>query len=299
LLCVFLFFAGYFLFWNVFPFIDSLFGPYTPNIYSTRFWPAVSLGLIDPLKVVASAAIIKYVKYWLIKQKESEKLEREKINAELQLLKAQIHPNFLFTSLKNIYDYSLVASTHAPEMLLKLSDLLSYMLYECDRPLVPLAKEIKMMKDYVALEKIRMNGAIDMELNVKGDMNGKMIAPLLLLPFFENSFKQSNNHTEQAWINLDIDLEGETFCMKLTNGTTPGNNGLETFSGNGLDNVQKRLFLMYPQRHELKINREPEMLIVLLKIHLTETAFTQAEENEETLNKEPANLQLNQYAEQK
>ena len=99
LLCVFLFIAAIFLFWNVFPFIDSLFGPYKANDSVTRFWPAINLGLMNSAKVVAAAAIIKYLKYWWLKQKESEQLEKEKINAELQLLKAQIHPGFLLMRL--------------------------------------------------------------------------------------------------------------------------------------------------------------------------------------------------------
>ena len=200
-----------------------------------------------------------------MKQKESERLEREKITTELQLLKAQIQPAFLFTALKNIYVFSLAASPRAPEMLLKLSDLLSYMLYECDEPLVPLDKEVEMMKDYMALEKIRLNDTIEMELNVKGNMSNKMIAPFLLLPFIENSFKQSSTLTEQAWINMDISIEGDTFTMKLANGILPDNDALQAFSEDGLANVKKRLSLIYPQRHELKINQHREMLTVLLK----------------------------------
>jgi hypothetical protein len=111
MLCTFLFGAGYFMYWTIFPFVDSLFGPYKANKYFTRFWPAVSLGLIDPLKVVAAAAIIKYVKYWWLKKEESKKLEREKISAELQLLKAQIHPNFLFqATVKNFRSASIMVS---------------------------------------------------------------------------------------------------------------------------------------------------------------------------------------------
>ncbi|MBD0277032.1 MAG: histidine kinase [Flavisolibacter sp.] len=279
-----LFIGAYFLYWNVFPFVDSLFGPYKPARFATKFWPAVSLGLIEPMKVVSTAAIIIYVKYWWLKQRESEKLEREKINAELQLLKAQIHPNFLFTSLNNIYVYSLAASPRAPEMLLKLSDLLSYMLYECDQPLVPLEKEVNMMKDYIELEKIRLDKSIEVELSVRGDMMGKMIAPFLLLPFIENSFKQSSLLTEQAWINMDISIEGDVFSMKLANGIMPET----TIAENGLADVLKRLTLIYPQKHELKISQEREMLIVLLKIQLTETVPAPSVENEELSMTEPA-----------
>ncbi len=120
LLCPLLFVLAYFLYWNVFPLVDSLFGAYKPNSFITLFWPAVSLGWIDPLKVVAAAAIIKYVKYWWLKEKENKQVESEKIITELQLLKAQIHPGILFNALNNIYVYSLAASPKASELLLKL-----------------------------------------------------------------------------------------------------------------------------------------------------------------------------------
>lgn len=288
--------VGYFLYWSIFPFVDSLFGPYTPNHFPTHFWPAVSLGCIEPLKVVAAAAIIKYAKYWWLKQKESERLEMEKINTELQLLKAQIHPNFLFTALNNIYFYSLRASPQAPEMLLKLSDLLSYMLYECNEPLVPLEREIEMMKDYMLLEKIRLDNAIDMELSVRGDMTGKKMAPFLLLPFIENCFKQSNTQDEQPWINMDINIEDTMFTMKLANGIKPDDTAPKTFQEGILSNARKRLNLLYPQQHELKLTCEKEMLMVLLKIDLTETPVTPSIPNEDVLDGTQTQPQSKLYA---
>lgn len=282
-LCAALFTLAYLMFWHIFPFVDALFGTYKPAKFATRFWPAVSLGLIDPLKLLAAAGIIKYIKYWWLKQKESEQLERQNINTELQLLKAQIHPNFLFTALNNLYTYSLVASPRAPEMLLKLSDLLSYMLYECDEPTVSLAKELNMMKDYIALEKIRLNDAVEVEVNIRGDMTDKKIAPFLLLPFIENSFKQNSTLTEHAWMNMDVSNEDDVFSMKLANGILPHSNGVQSFSENDLDNVRKRLFLIYGQRHELKITREPEMLLVFLKIHLAETVPASPAEHEDLI----------------
>ena len=293
---IFMFGAAWFLYWSVFPFVDSLFDEYKTNRSFTRFWPAVNFGLIDPLKVIAAAAIIKYVKYWWVKQKESESLEKEKIITELQLLKAQVQPAFLFTALKNIYMFSLAASPHAPEMLLKLSDLLSYMLYECNEPLVPVDKEVEMMKGYMALEKIRLNNTIEMELTLKGDMSNKMIAPFLLLPFIENSFKQSSTPSEQAWINMDISIEGDTFVMKLANGILPDNDVLQPASEDDLANVKKRLSLIYPQKHELKINQHAEMLTVLLKVQLSETSLPSSPDKEETLPIEPTNPKSKRYA---
>jgi LytS/YehU family sensor histidine kinase len=163
-------------------------------------------------------------------------------------------------------------------MLLKLSDLLSYMLYDCDRALVPLEKEVAMMKEYMQLEKIRHNDEPEMEVSIKGDLSHKNIAPFLLLPFIENSFTYNGQMTEQFWINMDIRIEGDHFSMKLTNGISEKVDE-HPFGSNGLANVQKRLTLLYPDKHELKITSEQEMLIVLLTIHLDKIAINSLEEN--------------------
>ena len=117
LLCLILFLLASFMYWNVFSFIDSLSGINKAANYFAPFWPPLYLGVINAGKVVASAAIIKSVKYWWLKQKEKEKLEREKMIAELQLLKAQIRPDFLFGALSNIQTHSLNASARAPEQI--------------------------------------------------------------------------------------------------------------------------------------------------------------------------------------
>ena len=283
LLCSFLYIATYFLFWNVFSFIDSSSGTSKTNYSTARFWPALNLGLMDFAKVAAAAGVIKYLKYWWLKQKESERLEKEKINAELQLLKAQVHPDFLVKTLNNIYTHAASSSPRTSGMLLKLSDLLSYMLYECDKPLVPMEKEIAMMKDYMQLEKIKQNDEPEMQVNVKGDLNGQMIAPFLLLPFIENSFKHCGQMTEQFWINMDIRMEGDNFSMKLTNGISESISGQSLLNTNGLANVQKRLALVYPGIHELKMSTEQEMFIVFLNIRLTDNAEIEVEGEENDL----------------
>lgn len=275
----FLYLVAYVLFWNVFPYLDSLTGSSTPKTMATSFWPAVYLGLIAPLKIIASAVTIKYVKNWWLKQKESERLDRGKVNAELQLLKAQVHPDFLLKTLSNIHVHALSSSPRTTSMLLKLSDLLSYMLYECDKPVVPLEKEISMMKEYMQLEKIRHKGEPEMEVDIKGDLNDKNIAPFLLLPFIENSFKYSSQMTEQSWVNMNIKVEGDHLSMKLTNGISEKIPD-QSFNSNGLINVQKRLTLLYPGKHELKITSEQEMLIVLLNIHLDKVILNSHEDEE-------------------
>jgi sensor histidine kinase YesM len=267
-LCIIIVIAGYFVHGQLFPFVDAIFNNPPAKTNLPVLWSGISAGLLNAPKVVATAAVIKLMKRWWLKQKEKEKLEREKINTELQLLKAQIRPGFLFNALNNIYAYSLSGSPRAPEMLLKLSDLLSYMLYECDKPLVPLEKEIEMMKEDSALEKIRRADSLEMEVTVKGDLAGKTIAPFLLLPFIENSFKQSNRVTERPWINMQLKMEGDKFSMKLINGITQAVPGSPDFHPNGLANVQKRLTLLYPEKYELKASTEQEMFMVFLNIQL-------------------------------
>jgi LytS/YehU family sensor histidine kinase len=253
----------------VYPFIDKRFSLYVaPDKFIS--WRSIEAGLICALKVTLLAVAISLLKRWWLKQKEKEQLEKEKINAELQLLKAQIHPAFLFNTLNNIILHAQAASPNAPQMLIKLSDLLSYMLYECDESKVKLEKELAMIKEYMALEKIRQGEKLDMTFQLNGNSNGQLICPLLLFPFIDNSFSYCNNTlVEQAWVNLDITVEGNNLSMKLMNGIPVGVGELNN-NEQPLANVQKRLQLLYPGRHELKINAEQELIMVHLNLKLEE-----------------------------
>jgi hypothetical protein len=269
LLSLSLFVAGWTIYWYLFPWMDSFMGASTPARVYTRFWPAVTIGLINPLKVVAAGGTIKYVKHWWLKNRESIQTEQEKINAEYQLLKAQVRPAFLLSALDSILVASETASPRAPGLLLKLSNLLSYLLYDCGEPLVSLQQEIDMIRDYVALENLRAKDLVDIEFNVEGDMEGKLIAPSLLLPIIEENLKQCDGDVEQPWINIDISFEADVFMMKLATGIADGGDA-QHVPGDALGKVKNRLALMYPHMHELRVSTEREMLIVLMKIHLVE-----------------------------
>ena len=269
ILCTLIIPVVYFLYSLVYPFIDTLFGL---NIVKSKTiaWASVDAGVINAIKVSLIAVAITLLKRWWVRQKEKEQLEREKISAEVQLLKAQIHPAFLFGTLNNITEHARAASSKAPEMLIKLSDLLSYMLYECDEPKVKLEKELGMIREYMALEKIRQGKKQDMTLQINGNINGQMISPLLLLPFIDNSFSYCNSQlVEQAWVNLDITVEGNSLSMKLINGIPPGE-GKASNDEQRLADIKKRLQLLYPGRHELKINAEQELLMLHLNLTLEE-----------------------------
>ena len=206
-------------------------------------------------------------KYWIKKQHDFLMEQKEKINSELQLLKAQVHPHFLFNTLNNIYSFSIENSPKAPRMILELSSLLSYVLYDCKANEVLLEKEIGIMKDYIDLEKERYANRLEVSLNIEGDVNNKYIAPLLLLPFLENAFKHgTSGQLEKPWLSMDIFVKQQMLHCKIVN----SKNEL-SFSGQkgiGIENVQKRLSYLYPGKHELKIKDEGLFFVVSLTLEL-------------------------------
>nr|NQU89134.1 sensor histidine kinase [Bacteroidota bacterium] len=158
--------------------------------------------------MTAIFASVKLFEYWFVNQKQNQELAKEKMESELKFLKSQIHPHFLFNTLNNLYALTLDKSDHAPEVVVKLSDLLSYMLYECNVSLVPLEKEVQLLHDYLGLEKIRYRNELKSQVDIFGRVNGKNIAPLLLLPFVENAFKHGlSKKINEPWINIVLDIE--------------------------------------------------------------------------------------------
>ena len=218
------------------------------------------------LNVAGAAATLKLAKHWYEKEYLNSALQREKLDAELQSLKAQLHPHFLFNTLNNIYSATENTSPLASGMLVKLSDLLRYILYECNRPLVPLSKELTLLRDYIELERVRYD-TLELNTRLPGDVNGYFIAPLLLLPLVENCFKHGTSRMlEQPWVSIEAEVNGGGLAVKLINGKTPG--GEFFIEGIGLTNVRKRLDLLYPGKHELNILSEPDLFIVNLKLEL-------------------------------
>ena len=219
----------------------------------------------------ASPMIIKFFKLWTIKQREWMSAQQEKMTAELQLLKAQVHPHFLFNTLNNIYSFSLLNSTKTPDLILKLSSLLSYMLYDCKAEEVRLEKEIEIMENYVDLESERYGDKIEISWNVEGDVKNEFISPLLMLPFLENAFKHGiSEQIEKCWLSVDISVKKNTLLFKVANSKNEFVHN--STNGIGINNVKKRLNLIYPNRHELRINDEGNFFVVSLLVKLTHDA---------------------------
>lgn len=219
--------------------------------------------------IVGFALAIKLLKNWYLKQKEAAQVAREKINAELQLLKAQVHPHFLFNTLNNIYSFIINDSPAATEAITKLSNLLRYIIYECNQPLVNLERELTMIKGYIDLEKIRYGKSFNMSLQIRGDATNKMMCPLLLIPFLENSFKHgASQMLTHPWVNLEMIIEDDTLYFNLSN-SKPTLSGEKAITrGLGLNNVKKRLAILYGGLHSLNIMEDAMSFSVSLKVPL-------------------------------
>jgi len=225
--------------------------------------------------VAGLALIIKLLKRWYLKQQETMQVAKEKATAELQLLKARIHPHFLFNSLNNIYSFAIESSPKTPEMIQKLSHLLHYMLFECSQEQVELSKEIQMIEDYIELEKIRYGKRLTMHMQIQHNGNNQLVAPLLFIPFIENCFKHgSGKMLANTEIKLNISVEKDILIFKLVNSKPVLTNDIHENGshGLGLKNVKKRLELLYADRHDLQIISEPETFTVCLKMVLKESA---------------------------
>ncbi|CCH57079.1 Inner membrane protein yehU [Fibrisoma limi BUZ 3] len=252
--------------WVIVP-LHTAYGAPSP---SDTFFYSMIAGLRGATTIAGFAASIKLAKVWYLKQEAYQQIEREKLQAELQLLKSQVHPHFLFNTLNNLYALTLRKSDRSPAVVLKLSELLSYMLYDCNASEVPVEKEIAFMRNYIGLEQLRYGDRLDMSINISGDYQSKLIAPLLLVPFLENAFKHgTSEQLEQAWMHLDLSVQGTTLKFKLINSREATEHDETYVGGIGLQNVKKRLHLLYPDRHDLRITAEDETFMVTLTLELS------------------------------
>lgn len=208
------------------------------------------------------------------KQKQMNELEKEKIESELKFLKSQINPHVLFNNLNNIYSYALEKSDKVPNMLLKLSEIMRYMLNEGENQFVSLEKEINYLEDFIELQKLRLEERGDVILKVEGHPESYKIAPLLLVAFVENSFKHSmRSEVDDIEISFHLKVQEGVLYFESKNtfsesdGPDPiGTNERET--GIGLKNVQKRLQLIYEGKHDLHISKKENYFIVRLTLDL-------------------------------
>jgi sensor histidine kinase YesM len=235
---------------------------------------AVLAGLQGSLTGAALAASIKMFKHYHLKNLRNVQLQKENTDAQMQLLTAQVHPHFLFNTLNNIYSQTQLESPKGSKMIMGLSELLRYILYEGQKSQVPLGQELMMITEYIALEKIRYSNKLDVHVLLPDNDTRLLIAPLLLLPFVENCFKHGTSKIlERPWISLTVEVKGSTVSMKLINGKLPSAGNEQRNNGIGIANVCQRLELLYRNKYELQIKEEEDVFVVDLKVDLVKAEY--------------------------
>lgn len=208
---------------------------------------------------IVITTLLKFSKSWFQlteNQRFIDQLEREKSNAELNALKLQINPHFLFNSLNNLYSLALDKDERIPELILKLSQGMRYMLYESNDHFVPLKKEIEYLKNYLELQRLRTHNRAKIDFSIDGNLEKIKIPPMIFIPFVENGFKHGiKGDIDNSFINIQLKIDGKKLIFKTQN-----NKGEidevepQEFRGFGLKNVKRRLELLYPKNHELTID---------------------------------------------
>ena len=219
--------------------------------------------------LVIAGAAVKLLVDFTRAQKRLVEMVKEKADAELNFLKSQINPHFLFNLLNAVYFLIEKENIHARQALHKFSDMLRYQLYEAGGEKIPVEKEIGYLKDYVDLQKLRKDEKYDVQFNCATDVKGFAIEPLLLIPFVENAFKHVSHYNDKInFVKLDISRANGQLRFTIENSKDDKEATNEQHGGIGLTNVKRRMELLYPGNHELSITNEQDLFKVDLKIRI-------------------------------
>ncbi len=235
----------------------------TQKAFSFNHILAVTIGEIY---VVALVTAIKLAIDWISERKKNESLKQLQLQTELKYLKSQIQPHFFFNTLNNLYYLTIEKSEKAPDVVLKLSEIMQYVLYDVKEPEIGLLSEINYIQSYLELERLRHGDKVTSEIEIKGNIDDIAIPPLLLLPFIENCFKHGSKNNDA--VSLDIHFENIKdeqllFCAKNNFNV---NNVATKKQGIGIENVRRRLELLYKNKYSLETKIIDNTFNVLLKI---------------------------------
>lgn len=217
--------------------------------------------------VIAGAAVKLMLDYGKLQQRMAE-TAREKAEAELNFLKSQINPHFLFNSLNSVYFLINKENTEARQALHKFSDMLRYQLYEANGEKIPIEKEIRYLEDYMDLQKLRKDEQYTVSFTRSPEIKGFVIEPLLLIPFVENAFKHISHHSnEMNFVKVDMNFLNDSFvfCVENSREQQPVT---DRQGGIGLSNVKRRLELLYPGKHDLSVTKTEKTFVIKLNLHI-------------------------------
>ena len=225
---------------------------------------------ITVLLLVSSYSLSIVIEILLLAQKKDEEIiisKNENLQTELKLLKSQINPHFLFNSLNNIYALSVIDSDKTQQSISYLSDMLRYVLYECEFAFVPLEKEINYIKNYIKLFSLKSSNSYPIKITYKISNMQTSIAPMLLIPFVENAIKHSNiERIKDTFIQIELTETEDSICFSVANSIATTSVAKDEIGGIGLENVKKRLSILYPEKHTLHIKTEENSFRINLKL---------------------------------
>ncbi|HEX6179688.1 MAG TPA: histidine kinase [Chitinophagaceae bacterium] len=258
--------------WINYQFFQSWSSYILPDYYFISYFSYTEVSLFF-IVYIGLTSLIKLSKSWFSVNELQRRLlqsEKEKVQIELKALRSQINPHFFFNTLNSIYSMSLEKDDRLPGTVLQLSELMRYFLYESKGEFVPLDKELAVLKDYISLQKLRSGNSLDLDVDIKGNMEKLHIAPLLLITFVENAFKHgAKGETGKTFIRLALSVEGNELNFRLENNIGVAEEiGDPEHQGVGLKNVGRRLQLLYPGKYELKAGRENNSFIVQLNLQM-------------------------------
>jgi LytS/YehU family sensor histidine kinase len=222
--------------------------------------------LTSAIIILLISGFIKLANSLLISEKQKKILETERLNAELNFLKLQINPHFLFNTLNSIYSQAHLKSEQTEYSILKFSQIMRYVLYDTSTEKIPLKKDIEYISNYIDLQKIRLSKNVTVRYNVGGDAEQLLIAPLLLITYIENAFKHGVSYTIPSEIRINIDVIGNNLLLTVSNAVASSRK--TGHEGVGLINAKRRLDVLYPGRYLLDVVDNKSLYIVNLKIEL-------------------------------
>lgn len=226
------------------------------------------------LLIVVSYVIATFIETFVFAQKKQEETiqnKNEMLQTELKLLKSQINPHFLFNALNNIYALSVIDSSQTQQSISYLSNMLRYVLYECDAELVPIKKEIDYINDFIKLYQLKSSKPYNITTKYSISDNSILVAPMLFIPFVENAFKHGYIEKQgDSFISIVVQATSESIDLDIENSISMDIINKDEVGGIGLDNVKKRLTILYPEKHELQIQESPQTFKVKLKLDLGE-----------------------------
>ncbi len=245
------------------------------DLHLSQFWDfKIAYKILDMVYIASLPTILKLLQGHIHQERLTAQIAEQKLGAELKLLKNQLQPHFLFNTLNNLYGMVLTHHKKAADVVIRLSDMMSYMLYECEGNSIALEKEIKNLENYIELEKIRYGNRLDVSFEKGGDTQDKFIAPLLFIPFLENAFKHGVEKSELAsWVRINLWVEGNqlSFMIENSKAEVPEESEVDSKKqkGIGLTNVKQRLELLYTGQYTLEII-ENDSFLVKLNLELNE-----------------------------